>query len=67
MINHKFDFDKSFQDILYRIDTWINESYGWMVESIKFQLINISTFRPLIGSFCIKLSAEFRNIKNNQH
>ena len=24
--NHKFDLDKSFQDILYRIDSWINES-----------------------------------------
>ena len=28
VINHKFDLDKSFQEILYRIDNWINESSG---------------------------------------
>ena len=35
--------DKSFQDILYRIDSSINESSGWIVESVKSQCINIST------------------------
>ena len=25
VINHKFDLDKSFQQILYRIDNWIND------------------------------------------
>ena len=28
VINHKFDLYKSFQEILYRIDNWINESSG---------------------------------------
>ena len=28
VINHKFDLYKSFQEILYRIDYWINESSG---------------------------------------
>ena len=28
VINHKFDLDKSFQEILYRIDNWINERSG---------------------------------------
>ena len=50
VINHKFDLDKSIQEILYRIDNWINEGSGWIVESIKPQYINISTFKPLIGS-----------------
>ena len=72
MINHKFNLDKSFQEILYRIDNWINEESGWIIKSIKSQYINISTFRPLIGSSCIKLPAKLRstkkgliNIKNN--
>ena len=26
MINHKLDLDKSFQEILYRTENWINES-----------------------------------------
>ena len=54
MINHKVDLDKSFQEILYRIDNWTNEGSGWIVESVKSQYINISTFRPLIGNSFIK-------------
>ena len=55
VINHKSDLHKSFQEILYRIDNWINKSSGWVVETIKSQYINISTYRPLIGSSYIKL------------
>ena len=65
MINHKFDLDKSFQEILYRIDNWINEGSGWIVESIKSQYINISTFIPLIRSSYIKLPVELRIPKND--
>ena len=60
MINHKFDLEKSFQEILHRIDNWISEGSGWIVESIMSQYINISTYRPLIGSFYIKLPAELK-------
>ena len=28
VINFKYDLDKSFQEILYRIDKWINEGSG---------------------------------------
>ena len=41
VINHKFDLGKSFQEVLYRIDNWINESSDWIVESIKSRYINI--------------------------
>ena len=64
MINHKFDLDKSFQEILYRIDNWINESPGWIVKSVMLQYINIPTFGPLTGSSYVKLPAELRNSKN---
>ena len=63
MINHKFGLDKSFQEILYRIDNWINEGSGWIVETIKSQCINISTYRLLIGSSYVKLPAELRSPK----
>ena len=53
-------------------DNWINESSGWIVESIISQYIKISTYRPLSGSSYIKLPVELRsskrgliNIKNN--
>ena len=46
MVDHKFNLDKSFREILHRIDNWINESSGWIVESVMSQYINISTYRP---------------------
>ena len=30
----QYYLDKSFQEILYRIDNWINEGSGWIIESI---------------------------------
>ena len=35
VINHKFSLENAFQEILYRIDNWINEGSGWIVELIK--------------------------------
>ena len=71
VINHKFKLENSFQEILYRIDNWINEGSGWIVKSIESQYINISTYRPLSGSSYVKLPVELRspekaliNIKN---
>ena len=49
VINSKFSLDKSFQEILCRIDNWINEGSGWVVESIKGEYANISMYNPLLG------------------
>ena len=72
MINHKFSPENAFQEILYRIDNWINEGSGWIVELIESQQINISAYTPIWGSSYVKLPAELRNpkkglisIKNN--
>ena len=53
------------------IDVWINNDFGWNVESIDSQYINISTYRPLAGSFYMDLPVELKsprkglsNIKN---
>ena len=61
MINHKFDLQKGFQEILYRTDNWINEGSGWIVESIDSQYINISAFKTLSESSYIKLPVELKN------
>ena len=54
MINHKFNLEKYFPQILYKIDinglTKINEASGLIVESVDSQYINNSTFRPLSES-----------------
>ena len=70
--NHRYELNKSFQEILYRIDAWINKGSGWIVDSIKSQNINISTYKPLVGSYYIDLPIELSNsrkglinIKNN--
>ena len=47
LINHKFSLENAFQEILYRIDNWINEGSGWIVELNESQYINVSTYRPL--------------------
>ena len=53
------------------IHVWINNGSCWNVESIESQYINISTYRPLSGSFYMDLPVELRsprkgliNIKN---
>ena len=72
MINHKFSLENAFQEVFCTIDNWINEGYGWIIELIKSQYINISTYRPLSGNSHVKLPAELRsskkgviNMKNN--
>ena len=49
VINSEFSLDKSFQEILYRIDNWINEGSGWIIESINGEYVNIFMYSPLIG------------------
>ena len=62
VINHKFSLENAFQEILYRIDNWINEGSGWIVELIESQYINILTYRPLSGSSNVKFKK-----RTNQH
>ena len=35
VINFQFSFDKSFQEISYKIDNWINEGSGWITEYVN--------------------------------
>ena len=63
MISHKFSLENSFKKILYRIDNWINDGSGWIVESIESLYINVSTYRPLSGSSYMKLCEELRSSK----
>ena len=63
VINHRFRLDISFQKILYMIDVWIDNGSDWNVESIESQYINISTYRPLSGSFYMDLPVELRSPK----
>ena len=70
----KYILDKSFQEILYRIDNWINEGSGCVIESVNKEYVNISIFSPLSGSTYIELPRRLKNsmkflinIKNNDN
>ena len=70
----EYILDKSFQEILYRIDNWINKGFGRIIESIEAQYVNISIYIPLIGSTYIELRDKLKNpmkglinIKNNDN
>ena len=65
MINHKFSLENAFQEILYRIDNWINEASGWIVELIESKYINVSTYRPLSGSSYVQLPVELKSLKKD--
>ena len=63
VINHKYSLENAFQEILYRIDNWINEGSSWFVELTEFQYINVLRYRPLSGSSYIKLTVELKSRK----
>ena len=57
----EFGLDQSFCEILYRIDNWVNQGSGWIVESIEGFYLNVSSYSPLIGSTYIELPDELKN------
>ena len=44
----KYGLDRSFQEILYRIDNWIKKGSNWIIESIEAQYMNVSIYSLLI-------------------
>ena len=63
VINFRFSLNESFREIIYRIDNWINEESGWIIEEIHIQYLHVSAYSPLIGSTYIKLPHELKNLK----
>ena len=61
VINSKYMLDKSFQEILYIVDYWINERSGRVIESIDAEYVNISVPSPLSGGTYIDLPWGLRN------
>ena len=63
VINFEYCLDNSFQEILYRIDNWINKGSGWIIESINGEYVNIFADSTLIGSTYIELLNVLKNSK----
>ena len=65
VINHDFEhlIDRSFEEILYRIDNWINEESGSVVDLVNSEYLNVSMYAPLLGSNFIELPSELNHPK----
>ena len=69
---NKYGLGNSFQELLYRIDNWINKGSAWTIEYIDAEYINSPFYNPLSGSSYIELPdklinsmKDLTNIKNN--
>ena len=56
-----YGLNKSFQQVLYRLDNWINEGFAWTIEYIDGDYLNISIYSPLSGSTYIELPDELKS------
>ena len=60
----KYMLDKSFLEILYRIDNSITEGCGWIIKSIEAQYVNISVYSTyIVGSTYIELPSRLKHSK----
>ena len=58
-IEHELNMSR--QDILNMIDKWVSEGSGWVIDRINSHYINVTTYKPLMGSSYIELPIELRN------
>ena len=74
LINQRYLLNDSFEQILNLLDIWINEGLGWIIDKIERLYINISNYKPLLGSSYILLPKALNNsmkdlinLKNKDH
>ena len=46
---------------MFRVDNWINEGSGWVVDLINSEYLNVSAYAPLMASSFIMLPSELQN------
>ena len=61
VINFRSDLDKSFQEVLFRIDNCVDKGSCWIVEIVDAEYVNSSVYSPLPRSAYIKLHCELQN------
>ena len=65
VIHFEYCLDKYFQELLKRIENWINKGSGWITESIDGGYVNISAYSILIGSTYIELRSGLKSSKKS--
>ena len=71
VINDRYFIEDSFDEIIHRIDQWLSEGSGWIIDDVESFYINIANYEPLTGNSYILLPKELSdsrkdliNIKN---
>ena len=66
--------NESSEEILNKLDRWINEDSGWVIDKIEGLYINVANYEPLLGGSYIPLPKVLNNsmkglinIKNKHH
>ena len=66
--------DECFNEIIFRLESWIRHGRGWIVEEIISQYLNLSSYLPLSRSTYVKFPKELShpmkgliNIQNNDN
>ena len=74
VINRGYFLNESFEEILNKLDTGINEGSEWVIDEIKGLYINRSNYEPLLGGSYIPLPKALNNsmkdlinLKNKDH
>ena len=66
--------NESSEEILNKLDRWINEDSGWVIDKIEGLYINVANYEPLLGGSYILLPKALNNsmkglinLKNKDH
>ena len=61
VINRGYYLNESFEEILNKLDIWINEGSGWVIDKIEGLYNNAANYEPLLGGSCIPLPKVLNN------
>ena len=53
--------NESSEEILNKLDRWINEDSGWVIDKIEGLYINVANYEPLLGGSYIPLPKVLNN------
>ena len=61
VIGDNLFLDECFNEIIYRLENWISDGSGWIVDEIISQYLNLSSYLPLSGSTYSELPKELKH------
>ena len=69
--NFRHDLDLSFEEVINKIQNWINDGFGWAIDLVNGEYVHVSKYDPLHASSYLELPKKYAhprkgliNIKN---